>query len=71
MTITPFLLSTADEETRLSLLLEKAIRKSEAVDRESLCIVAGEKVRHSLKITVFLLSLTMVGRVAPLTGSQP
>lgn len=53
------------------MLLEKAIRKSEAVDRESLCIVAGEKVRHSLKITVFLLSLTMVGRVAPLTGSQP
>ena len=29
------------------MLLEKAIRKSEAVDRESLCIVAGEKVSRA------------------------
>lgn len=29
----------------LTRLLEKAIRRSEAVDREALCVVAGEKVR--------------------------
>ena len=28
----------------LTRLMEKAIRRSEAVDREALCVVAGEKV---------------------------
>lgn len=29
----------------MTRLLEKALRKSNAVDREALCIVAGHKVR--------------------------
>jgi exosome complex component RRP45 len=36
---------TTEEEVILTRLLEKAIRRSEAVDREALCVVAGEKVR--------------------------
>lgn len=35
---------SSDEEVMITRLLEKAIRRSEAVDREALCIVAGEKV---------------------------
>lgn len=37
----------SDDEVVLGRLLEKAIRRSEAVDREALCVVAGEKVRQS------------------------
>ncbi len=37
---------SSDEEIMITRLLEKAIRRSEAVDREALCIVAGEKVRR-------------------------
>lgn len=39
------ILSSTEEEVLTTRLIEKAIRKSEAVDRESLCILAGEKVR--------------------------
>ncbi|CDZ98343.1 Exosomal 3'-5' exoribonuclease complex, subunit Rrp45 [Phaffia rhodozyma] len=46
---------SSEEETRLSLLLDKAIRKSDCIDRESLCIIAGEKVLH-LRITIHPLS---------------
>ena len=35
---------TTEEEVILTRLMEKAIRRSEAVDREALCVVAGEKV---------------------------
>ncbi|RKO93565.1 ribosomal protein S5 domain 2-type protein [Blyttiomyces helicus] len=34
----------SDEEVLVSRLLEKALRRSRAVDTEGLCIVAGEKV---------------------------
>ena len=33
-----------EREAELVLLLEKSIRDSEALDTESLCIVAGQKV---------------------------
>jgi exosome complex component RRP45 len=36
--------STTEEEVILTRLIEKAIRRSEAVDREALCVIAGEKV---------------------------
>lgn len=32
----------------MARLLEKALRRSEAVDREALCIVAGQKVGQRL-----------------------
>lgn len=32
----------------MTRLLEKALRRSNAVDREALCIVAGQKVRPHL-----------------------
>lgn len=34
-------------EVQISRALEKAIRRSEVVDRESLCILAGQKVRNT------------------------
>jgi exosome complex component RRP45 len=37
---------TSEDETIISRLLEKALRQSNAIDRESLCIVAGEKVNR-------------------------
>lgn len=40
-----WMLRSTEEEVLITRLIEKAIRKSEAVDRESLCILAGEKVR--------------------------
>jgi exosome complex component RRP45 len=36
--------SASEEETRVSRLLEKAFRRSRALDTEGLCIVASEKV---------------------------
>lgn len=34
----------SEDEVMITRLLEKSIRRTEAVDREALCIVAGEKV---------------------------
>ena len=34
-------------EVQISRALEKAIRRSEVVDRESLCILAGQKVHFA------------------------
>lgn len=39
----------SEDEVVLARLLEKALRRSNAVDREALCIVAGQKVRSSLR----------------------
>lgn len=36
----------SDDEVLISRLIEKAIRRSNALDLESLCIIAGEKVWH-------------------------
>jgi hypothetical protein len=35
---------SSEDEVMITRLLEKSIRRTEAVDREALCIVAGEKV---------------------------
>lgn len=37
---------SSDEEVLVSRLIEKAVRRSNALDLESLCIIAGEKVWH-------------------------
>lgn len=38
---------SSDDEVLITRLLEKSIRRTEAIDREALCILAGEKVRCS------------------------
>lgn len=38
----------SEDEVLMTRLLEKALRRSNAVDREALCIVAGQKVRPHL-----------------------
>lgn len=35
---------SSEDEVMITRLLEKSIRRTEAVDREALCILAGEKV---------------------------
>jgi exosome complex component RRP45 len=42
------------EEVNLSRILEKALKKSRAIDTEGLCIVAGEKV-WSIKVDIRVL----------------
>ncbi|GAA5973848.1 hypothetical protein JCM21900_006707 [Sporobolomyces salmonicolor] len=44
----------SEEEILMARLLEKALRRSEAVDREALCIVAGQKV-WSIRVDVHFL----------------
>ncbi|KAJ3141919.1 Exosome complex component RRP45 [Physocladia obscura] len=43
-----------DEEVLISRMLEKALRRSRAIDTEGLCIVAGEKV-WSVRIDIHVL----------------
>ncbi|WWD20843.1 hypothetical protein CI109_105320 [Kwoniella shandongensis] len=45
----------SDDEVMITRLLEKSMRRTEAVDREALCIIAGEKVWH-LRLTLHFLS---------------
>ncbi|KAI0041550.1 ribosomal protein S5 domain 2-like protein [Auriscalpium vulgare] len=45
----------SDEEVALSRMLDKVIRRSDAVDREALCILAGQRVWH-LRLTIHCLS---------------
>lgn len=37
-------LRASEDEVMITRLLEKSIRRTEAIDREALCILAGEKV---------------------------
>lgn len=46
---------SSDDEVLITRLLEKSIRRTEAVDREALCIVAGEKV-WQLRLTLHFLA---------------
>ncbi|GAA6011673.1 hypothetical protein JCM11491_004728, partial [Sporobolomyces phaffii] len=46
---------SSEEEVLMARLLEKALRRSEAVDREALCLVAGQKVWH-VRVDVHFLN---------------
>ncbi|KAG8827314.1 hypothetical protein FRB91_001719 [Serendipita sp. 411] len=46
---------TSDEEVTITRMLDKVLRRSDALDKESLCIVAGQRV-WSLKVTIQFLS---------------
>ncbi|WWC65328.1 uncharacterized protein I303_107946 [Kwoniella dejecticola CBS 10117] len=46
---------SSDSEVLITRLLEKSIRRTEAIDREALCILAGEKV-WQLRLTLHFLS---------------
>jgi exosome complex RNA-binding protein Rrp42 (RNase PH superfamily) len=39
---------SSDEEVIITRMIEKIIRRSEAVDREALCILAGQQVCKKL-----------------------
>ena len=39
------LLRQSDEEVALARMLDKIFRRSDTIDREALCIIAGERVR--------------------------
>lgn len=36
----------SDEEVTITRMLDKVLRRSDAVDKESLCILAGQRVRE-------------------------
>ncbi|KAG8817464.1 hypothetical protein FRC17_011220 [Serendipita sp. 399] len=46
---------TSDEEVTITRMLDKVLRRSDALDKESLCIVAGQRV-WSLKVTIQFLA---------------
>jgi exosome complex component RRP45 len=35
----------SDEETTITRMLDKILKRNDAVDKESLCILAGQRVR--------------------------
>ena len=43
----------SDEEVTLTRMLDKIIRRSDAVDKESLCVVAGQRVRTHIAVLEF------------------
>lgn len=45
----------SDEEVAITRMLEKVIKRSGAVDLESLCILAGQRVWH-IRLTLHFLS---------------
>ncbi|CAL1701732.1 unnamed protein product [Somion occarium] len=45
----------SDEEVTMTRMLDKVIRRSDAVDKESLCIQAGQRVWH-LRLTIHCLA---------------
>lgn len=54
---------TGEEETVINRLLEKSLRRSNAVDREALCIIAGQKVSFELHFLREVKELTIcIGR---------
>lgn len=44
----------SEEEILVSRILEKAIKRSRAIDTEGLCIVANEKVSYKLLEKIFI-----------------
>ncbi|KAI0740131.1 ribosomal protein S5 domain 2-like protein [Earliella scabrosa] len=44
-----------DEEVTLTRMLDKVLRRSDAVDKESLCVLAGQRVWH-IRLTIHVLS---------------
>ncbi|KAI0808234.1 ribosomal protein S5 domain 2-like protein [Fomes fomentarius] len=45
----------SDEEVTLTRMLDKVLRRSDAVDKESLCVLAGQRVWH-IRLTIHVLS---------------
>ncbi|KAJ7594934.1 ribosomal protein S5 domain 2-type protein [Mycena floridula] len=45
----------SEEEIMITRMLDKVLRRSDAVDKESLCIIAGQRVWH-LRLTIHFLS---------------
>lgn len=37
--------SASDEEVTITRMLDKVLRRSDVVDKESLCVLAGQRVR--------------------------
>ncbi|TBU26437.1 ribosomal protein S5 domain 2-like protein [Dichomitus squalens] len=44
-----------EEEVALTRMLDKVLRRSDAVDKESLCVLAGQRVWH-IRLTIHVLS---------------
>ncbi|KXN90732.1 Exosome complex component rrp45 [Leucoagaricus sp. SymC.cos] len=47
--------AASDEEVTITRMLDKVLRRSDAIDKESLCIMAGQRVWH-LRLTLHFLA---------------
>ncbi|KAL7278037.1 ribosomal protein S5 domain 2-like protein [Trametes coccinea BRFM310] len=45
----------SDQEVTITRMLDKVLRRSDAVDKESLCVLAGQRVWH-IRLTIHVLS---------------
>lgn len=53
---------TSEEEVLITRMLEKVLRRSDAVDKESLCVMAGQRVsgyREARKIPWMILTFSL------------
>ncbi len=50
MTVTS---SPSEEEVTITRMLDKVLRRSDALDKESLCIIAGQRVSEDLSLRTF------------------
>ena len=49
--------SPSEEEVTITRMLDKIIRRSDVVDKESLCIQSGQRVGQTFDYTVLLVEL--------------
>jgi hypothetical protein len=61
----------SDEEIALARMLDKIFRRSDTIDREALCIIAGERVRPSHPHSYFLTHPSLPARLTPDPSRAP
>jgi hypothetical protein len=47
-------------------MLDKVLKRSDAVDKESLCILAGQRVRSAFKLEGMIFIICLTGLAHPL-----
>lgn len=61
--------SPSEEEVLITRMLDKILRRSDAIDKESLCIVAGQRVSSAFTL-VFAMSTESLAGLAPAADSS-
>lgn len=62
----------SDEEVTMTRMLDKVLRRSDAIDKESLCVLAGQRVCHHLQKYDTCIDFVIIGVAStldnPLSG---